>query len=61
MSCWRCGERRTDLQEAMDHSIGLSVSSKLVVDNPEALTLLATLSHAPRGRKYGHLKWWAHT
>jgi tetratricopeptide (TPR) repeat protein len=58
LEMWR--EGGTDLQEAMDHSIGLSVSSKLVADNPEALTLLATLSMLPAGTKYGHLKWWAH-
>lgn len=51
----------TDMQEAMNHCISLSVNSKLVADNPEAMELLATLSMLPEGANRRDLDWWAPT
>jgi tetratricopeptide (TPR) repeat protein len=59
LSMW--SEGGTDLQEGMNHCIGLSVDSKLVTDNPDALTLLAILSMLPAGTTHRHLDWWAQT
>jgi tetratricopeptide (TPR) repeat protein len=59
LSMWHKGG--TDLQEGMSHCIGLSVDSKLVTDNPEALTLLAMLSMLPAGTTHRNLDWWTQT
>jgi tetratricopeptide (TPR) repeat protein len=63
LKMWRKGG--TDMlskpQEGMNHCISLSVDSKLVSDNPEALTLLATLSMLPAGTDHHYLDWWAPT
>jgi hypothetical protein len=59
LTMWRTSG--TDLQEGINHCISLSVNSKLVVDNPEALELLATLSMLPAGTDRRHLDWWAPT
>lgn len=46
---------------SMDKSISLSVDSKLVTQNPDALTLLAVLSMLPAGTTNKNLDWWAPT
>jgi tetratricopeptide (TPR) repeat protein len=46
-------------EEGMNHCISLSVDNEYVAGNPEASTLLATLSMLPAGADYRHLEWWA--
>lgn len=46
---------------SMDKSISLSVDSRLVAQNPDALTLLAVLSLLPAGTTNKNLDWWVPT
>jgi tetratricopeptide (TPR) repeat protein len=51
--------RSNSPEENMNRSIGLSVDSALVKQNPDALLLLATLSLLPAGTCRKNLDWWA--
>ena len=46
-------------EQSMNHSISLSVESRLVKRNPNAVTLLAILSLLPAGTTKENLHWWA--
>jgi hypothetical protein len=46
-------------EQSMNRSISLSVESDLVKRNPNAITLLATLSLLPAGTTKENLRWWA--
>ncbi|KIJ33179.1 hypothetical protein M422DRAFT_52515 [Sphaerobolus stellatus SS14] len=48
-----------DRERSMNRSISLSVDSKLVKQDPDALPLLAALSMLPAGTTRNHLHWWA--
>jgi len=48
-----------DYEQNMSQSIRLSVESNLVKRNPNAITLLATLSLLPAGTTKENLRWWA--
>ncbi|KAG8835033.1 hypothetical protein FRC17_005655 [Serendipita sp. 399] len=50
-----------DLKLKMNRSIGFSVESKAILENPNAQLLLAILSKLPSGTNQKHLKWWAKT
>jgi len=47
--------------DGINHSIGLSVDSKFVAGDPDALTLLAIVSMLPAGTEQSHMRWWAPT
>ncbi|KAJ3514813.1 hypothetical protein NLJ89_g2145 [Agrocybe chaxingu] len=46
-------------EKSMNRSISLSVDSSLVKQDPDALTILATLSLLPAGTTKDRLSWWA--
>ena len=46
-------------EQSMNRSIGLSVESELVKQNPNAILLLAILSLLPGGTTKENLRWWA--
>ena len=48
-----------DPEQSMNHSISLSVESRLIKRNPNAINLLAILSLLPAGTTKENLHWWA--